>query len=161
MKSINIKKMNKKKYITNMYIVKLIKEIKVWLVIRDIVKKHENEFNALDYKIDWVGRIYTNVNIPDEIVDLPDVTKQDRIYKNIALENYIKDSLLGVTNLMNKLNIGDLIEFPDYERFEGTDTILLVLRPYRRYFKLGKILLFLLALSSIITGIVFLIKSLI
>ena len=116
----------------------------------------------MGFEIDWIGRLYTTIDIPDEILSMPVKTRKDRTLQNMVIDNYVKDSLSDVSELLNELWISDLIIFPDqYIRFQNTDTILLILSPERRYTKPWKIITYLIFLSGIITGLAFLIKYLI
>ena len=145
-----------------MLLTKIIRELKTWRLVRKVVKENENRFWAINFDHDWLGRLYTIINIPDEIISMPAKTRKDFIMQNIMIDNYIKDSLSDVTELLNELRLSDLIVYPDtYERFENTDSVLLILAPERRYTKLWKMLIYLLSFGGIATGLVFLIKFLI
>ena len=54
-----------------MYITDLYNEIKVWNKIRSIAKKAETELKEKGFRVDWVGRIYTVINLPEEVVSAP------------------------------------------------------------------------------------------
>lgn len=145
-----------------MIIKKIIKEWKVWRTVKHVVKQHINVFYALNFDVDWFGRLYTIINIPDEIVEMPEKTRQDIMLKNMMIDNYIKDGLTDVTQLLNDLRLSDLIVYPDkYERFENTDSILLVLSPERRYTKIWKVLLYFGSIIAIVIFLVFLILYLV
>lgn len=144
-----------------MLLTKIIKEWKVWRTVRKVVKQNEDKLWAVNFDHDWLGRLYTVVNIPDEIIDMPSKTRRDIVMQRMMIDNYIKDSLFDVTELLNELRLSDLIVYPDtYERFENTDSILLVLSPERRYTKPWKVITYLLCSGAVITGLVFLIKFL-
>ena len=54
-----------------MYITDLYNEIKTWNKIRSIAKKAEAELKEKGFRVDWVGRIYTVINLPEEVVSAP------------------------------------------------------------------------------------------
>lgn len=140
-----------------MILKKLIKEWKIWRTVKAVVKQHIDEFYALNFDIDWFGRLYTIINIPDEIVEMPEKTRQDIMVKNMMIDNYIKDGLDDVTQLLNDLRLSDLIVYPDkYERFENTDSILLILSPARRYTQPWKVISYFGCIAGVITFLVFL-----
>ena len=145
-----------------MFIKNFIKEWKTWRTVRKVVKQHKADFYEIGFDQDWLGRLYTLVNIPDEIVDMPVKTRKDYVLQNMMIDNYIKESLTDVTELLNELRLSDLIAYPDkYQRFQNTDTILLVLSPERRYTKLYKTILLLVGIAASITGLTYLIIYLI
>lgn len=145
-----------------MLIKNIIREFKAWHIVRKTVKQNASKFRMMGFEIDWIGRLYTTIDIPDEILNMPIKTRKDRTLQNMVIDNYVKDSLSDVSELLNELWISDLIIFPDqYIRFQNTDTILLILSPERRYTKPWKIIAYLIFLSGIIAGLTFLIKYLI
>ena len=54
-----------------MYITDLYNEIKIWYKIRSIAKKAEPKLKESGFRVDWVGRIYTVINLPEEVVSAP------------------------------------------------------------------------------------------
>lgn len=145
-----------------MLITKIIKEWNVWRAVRRVVKSHKKQFWELNFDVDWLGRVYTVINIPDEIVDMPIKTQKDVIMQRMCVDNYIKDNLNGVTKLLNDLRLSDLVMYPDnYERFNNTDSILLILSPIRIYSKFWIVAAYFLGVSGIITFFSFLISYLI
>jgi len=142
-----------------MFIKNIIKEFRTWKTVKHVVKSNKNSFYALGFDYDWLGRLYTVVNIPDEIVNIPVKTRKDSVVQNMMIENYIKDSLSDVSELLTELRLSDLIIYPTtFERFENTDSILIVLAPERRYTKWWKLLLYSIITAGIGIGIFFLIN---
>jgi len=137
-----------------MFIKNIIRELKVWRTVKQVVKHNKNRFYALGFDYDWLGRLYTVVNIPDEIIDIPVKTRKDVIVQNMMIENYIKESLSDVSELLTELRLSDLIIYPNtFERFENTDSILIILSPERRYTKWWKLLLYSIITAGIGVGI--------
>ena len=140
----------------------MIREWRIWRMVRKVVKEHGTEFYAIGFDHDWLGRLYAVVNIPDEIIEMPLQTRKDYVMQNMMIDNYIKDGLTDMTELLNKLRLSDLIMFPNsYERFENTDSILLILSPERRYTQPWKVILYFLLMSGVLTGLICLITVLI
>lgn len=145
-----------------MLIDKIIKEMNVWRTVRRVVKTHKKQFWDLNFDVDWLGRVYTVINIPDEIMDMPIKTQKDVVLQRMCIDNYIKDSLEGVTKLLNDLRLSNLVMYPDnYERFNNTDSILLILSPTRIYSKFWIVAAYFLGVSGIVTFLIFLINYLI
>jgi hypothetical protein len=107
-----------------MYISKLYKELRVWQKIKRIAKIEEEILNEKGFRVDWVGRIYTVINLPEEVATAP-----------ISQEGYVLMKLREHDQFLLKLGIADYVS-PEFEKIEGTDSFLLVLSADREYFKL-------------------------
>ncbi len=107
-----------------MYISKLYNEINIWKKIRKIVKSEEKALNEKGFRIDWVGRVYTVINLPEEVATAP-----------ISQEGYVLMKLREHDQFLLQLGIADYVS-PEFEKIEGTDSFLLVLSPDRDYMKL-------------------------
>jgi|TARA_R110002074_G_scaffold211633_2_gene381102 hypothetical protein len=107
-----------------MYITNLYKELKIWLKIRSIAKEAEQKLNEKGFRVDWVGRIYTVINLPEEVVSAP-----------ISQEGYVLMQLREHDKLFLDLGIADYVS-PEFNPIPDTDSFLLVLSADREYFKL-------------------------
>lgn len=107
-----------------MYISKLYKELRVWQKIKRIAKMEEEILKEKGFRVDWVGRIYTVINLPEEVATAP-----------ISQEGYVLMKLREHDQFLLKLGIADYVS-PEFEKIEGTDSFLLVLSADREYFKL-------------------------
>ena len=106
-----------------MYIIDLYKELQVWRKIKKIAKDAEKELNEKGFRVDWVGRIYTVINLPEEVVTAP-----------ISQEGYVLMKLREHDKFLMKLGIADYVS-PEFNPIEGTDSFLLVLSADREYAK--------------------------
>jgi len=111
-----------------MYAKKLFKELNTWRKIRNITKTEEPNLIENGFRVDWVGRIYTVINLPEEVATAP-----------ISQEGYVLMKLREHDQFLLTLGIADYVS-PEFEKIEGTDSFLLVLSPDREYFKLWPIL---------------------
>jgi hypothetical protein len=107
-----------------MYISKLYKEIKLWLQIRKVAKSEEKALNDKGFRVDWIGRIYTVINLPEEVATAP-----------ISQEGYVLMKLREHDKFLLELGIADYVS-PEFSKIEDTDSFLLVLSADREYFKL-------------------------
>ena len=76
-----------------MYIKNLIKEIKIWKIVKKTVTENKDKLNKLGFDVDWIGRIYTVIDIPDDLNNLPQKSINETIERNIAVDMYIKEQL--------------------------------------------------------------------
>lgn len=133
----------------------IIREFKTWKIVRKTVRLNAERFYAIGFDIDWLGRLYTIVNIPDEIAGMPLVTRKDFAIQNMAIDAYIKESLSDVTSLLTDLHLSDLIMYPSkYERFANTDSILIILAPERHYTKFWKMALYVIGIAGFVAAAV-------
>jgi hypothetical protein len=141
---------------------KIFREWKTWRIVRKVAKENIADLKKIGFDVDWIGRIYTVVNIPDELMNMPLRNRDDVEKQQMAVDMYIKDNMIEITELLNKLMLADLVIYPShYERFEGTNSMLVILAPERRYTKPWKIVLLSLLTCGVVTGLVFLVKYLI
>ena len=106
-----------------MYITNLYKEIKIWLKIRKIANDNSPKLLEKGFRVDWVGRIYTVINLPEEVVSAP-----------ISQEGYVLMQLREHDKLFLDLGIADYVS-PEFNPIPDTDSFLLVLSADRDYFK--------------------------
>jgi len=107
-----------------MYIIKLYKELKLWWQIRKVAKSEETTLREKGFRVDWVGRIYTVINLPEEVATAP-----------ISQEGYVLMKLREHDKFLLELGIADYVS-PEFNKINDTDSFLLVLSADREYFKL-------------------------
>ncbi len=107
-----------------MYITDLYNEIKIWYKIRSIAKKEEPKLKELGFRVDWVGRIYTVINLPEEVVSAP-----------ISQEGYVLMQLRKHDKFLLDLGIADYVS-PEFSPIPNENAFLLVLSADREFFKL-------------------------
>jgi hypothetical protein len=106
-----------------MYIFDLLKEINIWRKVRAVAKENETVLNENGFRVDWVGRIYTVINLPEEVINQP-----------ISREGYVLMKLREYDRLFLSLGIADYIA-PEIVELEAADSYLLILSPDRDYIK--------------------------
>lgn len=113
-----------------MYIVNFLKEINIWRKVGKVAKENEKALNTAGFRVDWVGRIYTVINLPEEVITQP-----------ISREGYVLMKLREYDSLFLNMGIADYISPEIVELIDG-DAYLLVLSPDRDYIKLTPFLWF-------------------
>tara|TARA_R100001377_G_C3176883_1_gene105138 strand:- start:414 stop:866 length:453 start_codon:yes stop_codon:yes gene_type:complete len=106
-----------------MYITNLYKELKIWSKIRKIAVENSAKLLEKGFRVDWVGRIYTVINLPEEVVSAP-----------ISQEGYVLMQLREHDKLFLDLGIADYVS-PEFNPIPETDSFLLVLSADRDYFR--------------------------
>ena len=127
-----------------MYISKLYKELRIWQKIRKVAKSEESALKEKGFRVDWIGRIYTVINLPEEVATAP-----------ISQEGYVLMKLREHDKFLLKLGIADYVS-PEFNKIDGTDSFLLVLSADREYFKLWP---FIISMAKTL-GLIFIIRIL-
>lgn len=104
-----------------MYIRKLYKELQIWYKIRKIANENKAKLLEKGFRIDWIGRIYTVINLPEEVVNQP-----------ISQEGYVLMQLREHDKLFLEMGISDYVS-PEFNPIPETNSFLLVLSPDRDY----------------------------
>ena len=102
-----------------MYILKLYKELVIWNKIKKIAKGAQVKLLEKGFRVDWVGRIYTVINLPEEVANTP-----------VSQEGYVLMQLREHDKLFLELGIADYVS-PEFEPIPDSDSFLLVLSPDR------------------------------
>lgn len=102
-----------------MYFIRLVKEIFNWIEVYSIIKRNEEELLKLGLRVDWIGRLYTIINLPEEIAT-----------NEHARHPYIITQLRKYDVVLLKFGLTELV-YPDIEVIENSYSYLLVLRPER------------------------------
>lgn len=107
-----------------MYIFNAINEMNIWRKVRSVAKENEKKLNEAGFRVDWIGRIYTVINLPEEVISQP-----------FSKEGYILMKLREYDTLFLNMGIADVIA-PEIEEIPNADAYLLILSPDRDYIKI-------------------------
>jgi hypothetical protein len=132
-----------------MYILDLINEINIWRKVRAIAKENEKILNESGFRVDWIGRIYTVINLPEEVVNQP-----------ISKEGYILMKLREYDQMFLDMGIADAVA-PEIAEIPNANAYLLILSADRDYIKLKPFLwsVFKTALIGFVIRIIYVIAS--
>lgn len=103
---------------------KIIKDISNYRFILKTIKKNKGtiEWEKLKLRADWIGRIYTIVNLPPEVIHSPDAPQEIR-------PAYVLDESRPVNEYLMKLNLQEII-LPAIEAVPESLSYLIVYTPY-------------------------------
>jgi hypothetical protein len=90
----------------------------LWYIFRKVAKANEEFLADNNLRVDWIGRIYTVLNMPPEVLASPE----------IAQEGWVFQQLPKMTKVLMEMGIAEAA-FPSMEKIEGTDGFLVVLWP--------------------------------
>ncbi len=98
----------------------------------------EKDLEAEGLRVDYLGRIYTVINLPEEVLGQQELLQQ----------SYVLSQLTPITNILLKYGLADS-SFPEIIKVEGTASYLIILYPERDYVD-GEVFL----VNSLITAVV-------
>jgi hypothetical protein len=103
---------------------KIIIDIKNYLFILDVIKKNKEtiEWKKYKLKVDWIGRIYTAVNLPPEILYSPDPPSDIRAA-------YVIEESRPINEYLTKLGLQEII-IPEIKPIEGTISWGIIYKPF-------------------------------
>lgn len=87
------------------------------------VKSIKSELEALNLRIDWIGRIYGVVEIKDEFINQPEMVQQSMVFQELK----------PINEILMKYGLSDL-SFPDISKIQGTNQFLVILYPENDHF---------------------------
>ena len=105
----------------------VINDIKNYLYLRKITKKEMMDsplWVKNNLRVDWIGRIYTVVNLPPEVTMSPDLPKE-------LWPAYLIDQSKGLNEYLTSLNLHEII-IPEYKEIPDSTSYWLVYYPYFR-----------------------------
>jgi hypothetical protein len=103
---------------------RIVIDIKNYLYIRRIIKNNENsiEWKKFKLRVDWVGRIYTVVNLPPEVIYSPDTPEEIR-------PAFVIEESKPLNEYLTSLNLHEII-LPSINPIPGSLSYLLTYTPY-------------------------------
>lgn len=103
---------------------RIITDIGNYRFLRKTIKKNKGSVEWEKYKlrVDWIGRIYTVVNLPPEVIYSPDTPEQIR-------PAYVLEETRPLNEYLTRLNLQEII-MPELTPIENSISYLVVYRPY-------------------------------
>lgn len=106
---------------------KAYREFRIWQKVREAAFEYKDQLGSMGFRVDWIGRIYTVINLPEEVI-----TAAPQIQ-----EGYVLMKLRDYDKLFLQLGLaGDV--FPEMERIEEDEVaaFLLILSPESEHLSL-------------------------
>jgi hypothetical protein len=105
----------------------VIKDIRNYFFLRKIIKRemvNSPLWSKNNLRVDWIGRIYTVVNLPPEVTMAPDLPRE-------LWPAYLVDQSKGLNEYLTSLNLHEII-IPEFKEIPESTSYLLVYYPYFR-----------------------------
>lgn len=112
------------------YWVDLYREIRIWWIFRrTAIDKTEMLNKEHTLRVDWIGRIYGVINLPEEVQTAASEVQQA----------YVLQQITKYGDVMAKIGLADVV-YPEIEKVPGSTSYLIVLWPVFEDFNIWKIL---------------------
>jgi hypothetical protein len=109
---------------------RVITDIRNYFFIKRTIKKNKGsiEWEKFKLRVDWVGRIYTVINLPPEVIYSPDSPEEIR-------PAYILEESRPLNEYLTKLNLQEVI-IPKISPIPDSVSYLIVYSPYFQRFSI-------------------------
>jgi hypothetical protein len=103
---------------------KIVVDIRNYFFLRRVTKKNSDtiEWNKLKLRVDWLGRIYTVVNLPPEVIYSPDAPEEIR-------PAYVLEESKPINEYLTRLNLQEILS-PEIKPIPESISYLIVYSPY-------------------------------
>jgi hypothetical protein len=105
----------------------VIRDVRNYFFLRKIIKRemiNSPLWAKNNLRVDWIGRIYTVVNLPPEVTMSPDLPRE-------LWPAYLVDQSKGLNEYLTSLNLHEII-IPEYKEIPESTSYLLIYYPYFR-----------------------------
>lgn len=96
----------------------LYSELRIWWVFKKTADQNTKLLNESKLRVDWLGRVYTVVNLPEEVQTASPEIQQA----------YVLQKISEFGDVMMKIGLGDIV-YPEIQKINGTAGWLVVLWP--------------------------------
>lgn len=93
-------------------------DLRIWWRYRSIAIKAEDELIKSNLRVDWLGRIYTVVNMPEEVINNQEMVQQGWVISQLGSFNEV----------LMKIGLSDYA-FPDIVKIPDSNSYLIILYP--------------------------------
>ena len=121
-----------------MYLKNLYRELLIWYKINKISKSNVKILNDKGFRVDWIGRIYTVINLPEEIAN----------HNPEMQQMYILEKLRDFDKTFLDIGISDYVS-PEFMPVENSSSYLLILSPDREFARFLPLLKFFIKLIGL------------
>lgn len=93
-------------------------EIRVWLTFMNTSKTNRELLEKNELRVDWIGRVYGVVNVPDEVLGAAEEIQQAYVLKEMG----------RFGNIMTELKLSSIV-YPQMQEIKGSGAYLVIFWP--------------------------------
>jgi len=112
-------------------------EFRVWFIFQTTTKRNKKKLEENNLRVDWIGRVYGVVNVPDEVLGAAEEIQQAYVLKQMG----------QFGGVLNELKLSNVV-YPQMQEIQGSGAYLVIFWPV-----LDRLNLFAILGSIIYTGL--------
>jgi hypothetical protein len=93
-------------------------EFRIWFIFQTTTKRNRKKLEEQDLRVDWIGRVYGVVNIPDEVLGAAEEIQQAYVLKQLG----------QFGGVLNELKLSNVV-YPQMQEIPGSGAYLVIFWP--------------------------------
>ena len=93
-------------------------EFRIWFIFQTTTKRNRKKLEERDLRVDWIGRVYGVVNMPDEVLGAAEEIQQAYVLKQMG----------QFGGVMNELKLSNVV-YPQMQEIPGSGAYLVIFWP--------------------------------
>jgi len=93
-------------------------EFRIWFIFQTTTKRNRKKLEEQDLRVDWIGRVYGVVNIPDEVLGAAEEIQQAFVLKQLG----------QFGGILNELKLSNVV-YPQMQEIKGSGAYLVIFWP--------------------------------
>jgi len=93
-------------------------EFRIWFIFQTATKRNRKKLEERDLRVDWIGRVYGVVNMPDEVLGAAEEIQQAFVLKQLG----------QFGGILNELKLSNVV-YPQMQEIKGSGAYLVIFWP--------------------------------
>ena len=93
-------------------------EFRIWFIFQTTTKRNRKKLEERDLRVDWIGRVYGVVNMPDEVLGAAEEIQQAFVLKQMG----------QFGGILNELKLSNVV-YPQMQEIKGSGAYLVIFWP--------------------------------
>lgn len=93
-------------------------EFRIWFIFQTATKRNRKKLEERDLRVDWIGRVYGVVNMPDEVLSAAEEIQQAFVLKQLG----------QFGGILNELKLSSVV-YPQMQEIKGSGAYLVIFWP--------------------------------
>lgn len=93
-------------------------EFRIWFIFQTTTKRNRKKLEERDLRVDWIGRVYGVVNMPDEVLGAAEEIQQAFVLKQLG----------QFGGILNELKLSNVV-YPQMQEIPGSGAYLVIFWP--------------------------------
>ena len=93
-------------------------EFRIWFIFQTTTKRNRKKLEERDLRVDWIGRVYGVVNMPDEVLGAAEEIQQAFVLKQLG----------QFGGILNELKLSNVV-YPQMQEIKGSGAYIVIFWP--------------------------------